>query len=219
MRRNVYPPHQSIIRPRTGSAALGLLGMVAGIATLAGAAFFFAVPIQAAGALEGQVSPELPQRIKTTLRQLQQLAGASAAVLHSYIPTNDDPFTELVVWIDDTNGSGAPEPLEVGVLSHNTVLDSIVWYPPQMSEAVKDLSDPISARNICRTRRQSVSSSRQIFAQAISDVAFNWCNTVESREELLEITLTWPVKGADGHERASKHVHVRRIDSIDWSDE
>jgi hypothetical protein len=194
------------------------LFVVAGIGTLTGAAFIFATPSSAVADTRGQVAAAMPEKIHITLHRLHQITGASCAVLHLYEPDDRDPFTEMMLWIADTDGSGSPEPSEIGVLSHNSVLDSIVWYPPRGGHHATDILDQVAARELCRSRRKASPAQYQVFAQAISDLGLNWCNPLESGDELLEITLTWPSKGADGLRRAFKHVHVRRIQSVDWSD-
>ena len=218
MRRHVYKNFQIACISRRGSAAIGLLFVVAGIGTLVGAAFIFAGPNNAVADTRGHVAAATPDKIQITLHRLHQITGASCAVLHLYEPDDRDPFTEMMLWIADTDGSGSPEPSEIGVLSHSSVLDSIVWYPPRDGHHVTEMRDQVAARELCRSRRKASPGKYQVFAQAISDLGLNWCNPLESGDELLEITLTWPSKGADGFRRAFKHVHVRRIQSVDWSD-
>lgn len=219
MRRHVYNNFDIASVSRRGSAALGLLFVVAGVGTLAGAAFIFAAPSNAVADTQAQVTVAMPEKIEVTLHRLYQMTGASCAVLHLYEPDDRDPFTELMLWIADTDGSGFPESSEIGLLSHSSVLDSIVWYPPRGGHHAIDVLDHVAARELCRSRRKASPGKCQVFAQAISDLSFNWCNPLESGDELLEITLTWPSKGADGPKRAFKHVHVRRIQSVDWSDQ
>ena len=186
---------------------------------MAGAAFVFAHPATAIASSQDRAVEAVPQRIQVTLDRIHRLAGNSCAVLHTYEPTAHDPFVDLVVWIADHNGSGYPEPSEVGVLSHSRVLESIVWYPPQDRSEATNVVRRATARQLCSARRRAFDGSRQVLAQAISDLDFDWRRVGELGSELLEITLTWPSEGADGQQRALKHVHVRRIDTVDWSDQ
>ncbi len=136
------------------------------------------------------------------------------------------PYLELVVWLEDQDHSGEPDPDEIAIISHSEVMQTILCFGYDEADDASDeplppgwtaLNKPgpplpsmadIDRADFCAAWRDHPLVTRRVLAARIASLAVTEVSRSEDGAALLEISLTWASESADGPDMASVPVDV-----------
>ncbi len=163
---------------------------------------------------------------------LARLIGRSRAVIAvHHRPSN--PFTDLVLWLEDLENPGRMDLSEIALLTHSKTVQTLtlvrlsptkpqddplgalvnidetgaekIWNLPPETDAAPEPDSPLFPGFLRRHPR----AESTIIGAGLSDLTYSLQPAESpSSRDLLGISLTWSADSVDGSDACSKSVHV-----------
>lgn len=214
---NPLPYRHGSCRGRRGGTTGGLIALLCIFGTLTTAAVVFTPQLGTADTASGTFTDQ-PHERQLVANRLASLLGGTREVLvvHQRGPT---PYLEAVVWVDDRFNRGVIDPMEVAVISHSRVLQTVTWFAlpaaladqfQQWSDLGADVLDPqrLTEPGFCDRWRAHPDVTPRVIGTGISDLHLQILQQVDPAHAVLDIELIWPADSTDSPTETSARVHV-----------
>lgn len=145
---------------------------------------------------------------RSLMGHLTGLIGRSAAVLAVH-QRGATPYLEIVLWLEDRDGSGKAEPAEVVIVSHSRIMRTVTLFEwaagaTPAEGALKIVRPAMPA--FCNAWRADWHVRPQVILAGVSDLAAQPLESLVAGRQRLRITLTWVGDSADGPDVVSADV-------------
>jgi len=202
---------------RRGGTTAGLAATLLVLGTLTAAAVVFAPRFGSAGMSSSNTAAP-PHERQLVANQLASLLGSSRAVLAVH-QRGATPYVEAVVWVDDRVNRGTVDPMEVAVLSHSRVLQTVTWFtvPAVMGDRYEHWSafnsETLAPGHMripafCDRWRAHQDVAPRVIATGISDLHLQELPHAGQGTAALAIELIWPANSTDSPTETSAQAHV-----------
>lgn len=210
-------PYKRSTRSRRGGATAGLLAILTTIASMATAALVIGPRFSL-----GAMSKDAPGPMeKLSERQIftNQIAGIFGGC-HQVLAVHErgaTPYLEALLWVEDRINPGQIDPVEVVVISHSRVLQTLIWYalPGTYENATwSDLDNSILTVErindavFCERWRSSAHVVPRVVATGLSDLTIKTAHREGSEAGVMQLRVIWPVDSTDSPTETSAHVEA-----------
>lgn len=215
------PSAPPAITARRGGTVTGLLVTLSLLGTLTvGAIVVSPRFLQARESSSPVVTAQSP-RHQAMLESLAALIGRSRQLIAMH-DRSVSPYVEAVLWLEDADRSGTPDPPEIAVLSHSEILRTITIYGVPVGLSPEDLAEvwpnfksiDLTEPGFCDRWRSSPLIATQVIGTGISDLQFERLaappegRAIVAGSAHVRIALTWSADSVDGAEEASTLVEA-----------
>ncbi|MHC5114096.1 MAG: hypothetical protein ACYTGP_06680 [Planctomycetota bacterium] len=185
----------------------GLVTTLCVTGTLAAAAIVTRPAWLQAGTSEAlEATPARVAAHRDLMDVLGRLLSRSRAVLdvHERGPT---PYLEIVLWLQDAENLGHPDPEEIAVISHSEVLETIVYHALEPDTDAPATLPAVFDADFCRTWRERDDVTRRLLATGVTGMQVEPSGRQGDRAT-LRISLTWGEPTSDGADDGSMLLDV-----------
>ena len=185
------------------------------LGALTAASFLWAPQYLSAQVRQGlPVVPAARPDHQSLIDDLAAVISQSVGVLAIH-PRGATPFEELVLWLadnDDAGRDGRADDLELAVLSHSSVLQTITIYRMEGDGVLVPAEVSRSSPEFCRRWRADARVRRLVLGRGVADMRIEPVGDQQDQWgesgqwgvlERLRLTLTWAPDSADGADEAS----------------
>jgi hypothetical protein len=218
--------HSAVRRRRGAHNVVGLLVTISLLAGGAAVAVVFTPRVGDASNAEGSSIRADSPRNQRTIELLGAILGRCHRVLVVH-PAGSGTQTDIVLWLADTENVGTVDDVEVGVITHSSVLQTIAFHHLDgvhlRSEDLATLAvrrgheqtrpaeltrEILNDRTFPNRWRALETLSTSILAQGVSDLHATTVSDTTRGGELMRIQLRWGPESVDGPDQASALVDI-----------
>lgn len=210
-------PYKRSTRSRRGGATVGLLAILTTLASMATAALVIGPRFSLGAMSDDELGPgEVLSERQIFTNQIAGIFGGSHRVLAVH-DRGSTPYLEAVLWVEDRINPGQIDPVEVAVISHSRVLQTLTWYAlPAPYEKAKwsDLKNSvltverIEDATFCERWRSHAGVVPRVVSTGISDLMIKSAHGKDRDSGVMQIRVIWPKEMTDSPTETSAHVQA-----------